>query len=336
MRLPAARGPLSAWLTGVLTGPVRRVTPPPVAPVDDPIGDEDLQLSLAVAYALHTYGIVNVDDDWEWSPALLGFRAALERPFEAALRREAVLDRRPFSPGEVSEWLVALSRRGSDGPSLPRYLAREATGNEFREFVIHRSIYTLHEADPHTFAIPRLRGAPKAALVEIQADEYGNGSLPQMHAALFARTMRCLDLDPETDRYMEVVPATTLATVNLVWMLGLHRRLRGAAAGHLALFELTSPVPNRAYGNGLRRLGFGEEVTDYYDEHVEADSVHEMIAAFDLAGGLAREELLQVPQILFGAAALDVVERRFGRTLLDAWGAGRSSLRGSELSAAAV
>jgi hypothetical protein len=221
---------------------------------------------------------------------------------------------------------VELSRDES-GPPLSRFLARDASADQFREFVIHRSIYTLHEADPHTFAIPRLRGAPKAALVEVQADEYGGGVLPKMHARLFATTMQGLGLDPEPDAYLEVVPATTLATVNLVWMLGLQRRLRGAAAGHLALFELTSPIPNRAYGNGLRRLGFGEDVTHYYDEHVEADSVHDMIAAFDLAGGLAAEEPDQIPQIAFGAAALDLMERRFASTLLDAWQEGRSSLR---------
>ena len=56
----------------------------------------------------------------------------------------------------------------------------------FREFLMHRSAYHLEEADSHSFAIPRLRGRPKAAMVEIQADEYGGGDATWMHSALFA------------------------------------------------------------------------------------------------------------------------------------------------------
>jgi hypothetical protein len=107
----------------------------------------------------------------------------------------------------------------------------------------------------------------------------------------------------------------------------LHRRLRGAIVGHLALFEMTSSVPNRRYGNGLRRLGFGERATAFFDEHVEADAVHENIAAVDLAGGLARAEPELAAQIVFGARALDLLERRWAGHLLAAWEAGRSSLR---------
>ena len=70
-------------------------------------------------------------------------------------------------------------------------------------------------------------------------------------------------------------------------MFGLHRRLRGAIVGHLALFEMTSSIPNRRYANGLRRLGFGADATGFFDEHVVADAVHENVAAVDLAGGLA-------------------------------------------------
>ena len=48
--------------------------------------------------------------------------------------------------------------------------------------MLHRSAYHLKEADPFTWAIPRLDGSPKAALVEIQADEYGGGHAARMHA----------------------------------------------------------------------------------------------------------------------------------------------------------
>ena len=110
-------------------------------------------------------------------------------------------------------------------------------------------------------------------------------------------------------------------------LCGLHRRLRGAIVGHLALFEMTSSIPNRRYASGLRRLGIDDPAaTAFFDEHVEADAVHEAIAAVDLAGGLARAEPELAPDILWGARALLAVERRWADSLLDAWERGESSL----------
>ena len=195
------------------------------------------------------------------------------------------------------------------------------------EHVVHRSAYQLKEADPHTWAIPRLSPKPKAALLEVQADEYGGGSSERMHSVLFAKTMAGLGLDPAYGRYLDLWPAPTLATVNLMTGFGLHRRRRGALVGHIAAFEMTSSIPNRRYGNGLRRLGCGRDVTHFYDEHVEADAVHENIAAWDLAGGLAAAEPEVAADILFGARALLQIEARWASHLMGAWGRGETSLR---------
>ena len=97
--------------------------------------------------------------------------------------------------------------------------------------------------------------------------------------------------------------------------------------GHLATFEITSPGPNRRYARALRRLGFGKEATDFYDEHVEADSVHENIAAYDLAQGLALAEPDLTPDILFGARALLALDAAMARAIIGAWERNRSSLR---------
>ena len=120
----------------------------------------------------------------------------------------------------------------------------------------------------------------------------------------------------------------TLATVNLMSLFGLHRRLRGAIVGHLALFEMTSSIPNRRYATGLRRLGLDDPAaTRFFDEHVEADAVHEAIAAVDLAGGLARGRAGARRGHPLGRARAAWPSRGAGRAaLLDAWEAGRSSL----------
>jgi Iron-containing redox enzyme len=140
-----------------------------------------------------------------------------------------------------------------------------------------------------------------------------------MHSTLFAKTMRKIGLDYIPGAYVSALPAPTLATVNLITLFGMQRRWRGALVGHLAGFEISSPEPNPRYANGLRQLGFGAEATEFYDEHVEADSVHENIAAYDLAGGLARQEPQLAGQIVFGLKALLLCERDFAAHILGAF-----------------
>jgi Iron-containing redox enzyme len=325
--LPEPRGVVTELLLDTLAGPVE---PLPAAP--EAGDDEDLQLALYLCYELHYRGLPDVDERWEWEPSLLALRADLERRFEAALRRDVPV---PDGGGEMDLALREIEA-ADDAPSLSKHLERHGTLDQFHEFVIHRSAYQLKEADPHSWAIPRLSGGPKAALVEIQADEYGGGDPARVHARLFEEAMDALGLDSRYGAYVDHLPAVTLATVNLMSMFGLHRRLRGAIVGHLALFEMTSSVPNRRYGNGLRRLGFGGAATAFYDEHVVADAVHENVAAVDLAGGLARTEPALEADILWGAAALIELEGRFARHLLDSWEAGCSSLRRPIQAASAV
>jgi Iron-containing redox enzyme len=293
--------------------------------VDDPLADDDLQLALYLCFELHYRSFPGVDPAWEWSPALLAVRALLEEAFFDALEAE-LGPQEPVEPAAVGDLLFRLEA-GDEGVSLSRRLEIDADIEQFREFVVHRSLYQLKEADPHSWAIPRLSGAAKTALLEVQGDEYGSGRPERMHSALFAKTMRALGLDDRENAYLDRVPGVTLATVNLMSATGLRRSRRGAIVGHLAMFEMTSALPNRRYGNALRRLGFDAEATDFYDEHVEADAVHENIAAYDLAGGLARQEPELAADILFGARALLFLEDHFARHLLGAWEEGETSLR---------
>jgi len=294
-----------------------------VLEASDPLGD-DLQLALYSCYELHYTSFEGVDPGWEWDPHLLEFRARIERRFSDELD-ELVGPVGEVKPDGVGELLFELAE--ADGaPSLSRYLQSSGTTEQFREFMIHRSAYQLKEADPHTWAIPRLAGKPKAAMVEIQADEYGSGSAERMHARLFAEAMGAVGLDNHVGAYLDRIPGASLATVNLISMLGLHGHRRGALVGHLAMFEITSPDPNRRYARALRRLGFDGRATEFYDEHVEADSVHENVAAYDLAQGLAVTEPDLAADIVFGARALLALDGIAAARMLGSWDRGESSL----------
>ena len=324
--LPGPRGETSELLLAELQSPVHTLPSATVESPPDVLADEDLQLALYLCYELHYRGLPGVDAGWEWEPSLLALRAMLEALFDRALLGLGGAPGDAAGPEDMDLALRAIAD-ADDGPSLSAYAERDASLEQMLEFMVHRSAYQLKEADPHSFALPRLWGRPKAALVEIQADEYGGGRVERIHAELFARAMRAVGLDPQYGAYLDVVPALTLATVNLMSRWGLHRRWRGAIVGHLAMFEMTSSIPNRRYANGLRRLGFGEDATAFFDEHVMADAVHESIAAVDLAGGLVAQEPELAPDVLWGARVLSLLEDRWARHLLDSWERGESSLR---------
>jgi Iron-containing redox enzyme len=326
LRMPTARGPASEALLAGLAEPPGRMPPVPM-PTDDPLAGEDQHLALYLLYELHYRGLPGVDDRWEWDPSQLAVRGALEARFEAALREWLGPDDGAAVAPERTDLALRAILEADDAPSVSTYLERDGGRWEILEFLVHRSAYQLKEADPHSFGLPRLWGPPKAAMVTIQADEYGGGRAERIHAQLFADAMDALGLDARYGAYVEHIPGVTLATVNLMSMLGLHRRLRGALVGHLAAFEMGSSLPNARYARALRRLGFDGRATAFFDEHVTADAVHENLAAVDLAGGLARQQPALAADILWGARALVDLEARWARALVDAWSAGRSSLR---------
>ncbi len=319
--LPGARGPVSHAVLGMMAGDV--MLGPPVS-VADPLEDDDLHLALYLCYELHYRDLGGVVDSMEWDPALLSYRRDLEAVFEGGLRAAF----RPVPSAQPIDVQLRALIGSDDAPSLSSFLAHHGHLEMYREFLVHRSAYHLKEADPHSFGIPRLRGRSKIALVEIQRDEYGGGDLDWMHSGLFARSMRGLGLDDDEGAYIDRLPGSTLATTNLMSLFGMHRRLRGALVGHLAAFEMTSCIPNRRYGDGLRRLGFGPEVTAYFDEHVEADAAHGAIAANDMAGSLVHDEPELSDDVLFGAAALLGLDGRVASRLIDAWSGGTSSFYG--------
>jgi Iron-containing redox enzyme len=327
LHLPDPRGPVTERLLAELRRPPHMVARLDVPEPPDPLADDDLHLALYLLYELHYRGLPGVDDRWEWDPSLLRVRRRLEQRFEAGLHGLLGAPAGAVEPEEMDLALRAIAD-GDEAPSLSSYLQREGTLPQFLEFVVHRSAYQLKEADPHSWALPRLSGGPKAAMVEIQADEYGGGREDRVHARLFADTMDALGLDSRYGAYVDAIPGFTLATVNLMSLFGLHRRWRGAIVGHLALFEMTSSIPNRRYADGLRRLGVADQrALEFYDEHVVADAVHENVAAVDLAGGLVRQDRTLARDLLWGARALTALEGRFAERLLAAWAVGQTSLR---------
>ncbi|MGO4258179.1 iron-containing redox enzyme family protein [Marmoricola sp. RAF53] len=320
MKLPQPRGELSEDVFAALLRD--RAVPSFHAPTDE----EDRQIVLWAAYELHYRGFDDVDPAREWDPCLLDIRAELEGPFEAELRdlTQGLVDDASGCPTLVA----GLERiTEPEGPSVARFLQRHATLEQFLEFLALRSVYHLKETDAHTWLLPRISGPAKVALAELCYDEFGAGRPEASHQRLYADALQEVGLAAEYGYYVDQAPADVLAVNNAMSLFGLHRRLRGACAGHLAAFEMTSSLPCRRIVGGAERLGLGPAVVRYFDEHVEADAVHEQIAARSLCGSLARTEPALQRDILFGAAACVALDEVSGSRLLEAWESGTRAAR---------
>jgi hypothetical protein len=308
--LPKPRGRLGEQvLAGLTELPSRRIDV-------EPESDDDAAIALWALHELSYGGFDDVDDGAERDPELFRLRGLLEDDLEQRLR-----DRWPGVPEAdlatgFFDWVAE-----HDGPSLARFVQTEATEEQVLDLLRMRSVYHLVEADPTSWVIPRLGVVPKAALVELQYDEYGVGDPARLHAGLWARGMEASGLRPERGAYVDEAPTEVLEQNNAVSMFGVQRRLRGAALGHLAAFEATSSLPSRRMAQGLERLGFPAEMVGYYTEHVEADAVHEQVALGDVCVPLVEEEPGLLPDLWFGAWACLDLESRVARRLLDGWGA---------------
>ncbi|MFF6815424.1 iron-containing redox enzyme family protein [Streptomyces sp. NPDC012403] len=318
-RLPAPRGPLSSAVEDHLraTGPL----PPDEEIAAAPVYGDDFQLALYLCYELHYRGFAGVAADREWDPELLRVRAALEDRFLTALRADA---RRHDG---VEEALADILVEPVDGTGVSHFLRDKGELWHMREYAAQRSLYHLKEADPHAWVLPRLWGRAKAAMAAVEFDEYGGGRADRVHARLFADLMADLGLDTTYGRYLDAACAELLVTVNLMSLFGLHRSLRGALVGHFATVEITSSPGSRRLAEAMRRTGAGPAAEHFYDEHVEADAVHEQVVRHEVVAGLLEVEPHLAADIAFGVDATVFAEDRLGDRLLADWSAGRSSLR---------
>lgn len=321
MRLPAARGAASEALVDALRNdrPVPEVGP-------EPDGDEDRHLSLWVLHELHYRGFDEVDARREWDPGVIRARTQLEQDFEDGLRADcAPIVALADAEDAVHDQLAAITTWES-AESLPSFLQRDADREQYLEFLAQRSLYHLKESDPHAWALPRLDGAAKTALAELLHDEYGSGRPEDLHSRLYAEGLASVGLNDAYGAYIDAVPSYTLAVNNAMSLFGLNRRLRGAAMGHLAAFEMSSSIPCRRYLQGAQRLDLPAPVQRYFDEHVEADAVHEHLAARGVCGALVDSDPGLLPDVLLGAAACMLLDGVAADRMIAAWRRDESSL----------
>jgi hypothetical protein len=318
MKLPHPCGPATRHVAQVLGRAPRRSHGLVLG--DEPVlADRDVQLALWILYELSYRGFDDVDPGLEWEPEVVATRRVLEQRFEHELRT-ATRERLAAAPesDDVSDELLRLVRN-DDGPGVSAYLRRQATREQLLDFLRERSLQQLKESDPQSFLLPRLSGAAKTALAELQYDEYGAGRPERLHQRLYAEAMLGAGLDPTYGAYVDEVSGPSLAVANVMSLFALNRRSLGAGLGHLAAFEASSSMPSRRIASGIERLGLPPEVAAYFQEHVEADAVHEQLAAREVCGAFVAENPGQRAEVLFGAACALHLDALSADHLLARW-----------------
>lgn len=315
-RLPKPRGTLSEQVFQAVREP--HIQPDSLATAPD--SPEDAAITLWALYELSYRGFEDVDDAAEWDVELLRLRRRLETDLETRLRERwagpPAYDRGSATAFEEAffSWVERF-----EGRSLARFVQTKATTEQVLDLLRLKSIYHLKESDPSSFVVPRLDVEARAGLMELQFDEYGGGRADRLHAGLFARGLAAIGLRPEENAYVDEVPTIVLEQNNAMSLFALHRRLRGAAMGHLAAFEATSSLPCRKMAQGLDRLGLAQEMIDYYTEHVEADAVHEQLAVRNICAPMIAADPSVENDIWFGAFTCLDQENQLAALLLEQW-----------------
>lgn len=313
--LPHPTGPWSHHVREVLQR--RPAVRPKTLPYDR--FDDDAQLAWFLLNCVSYQGWEDVDDDIEWDPDVIALRRRFERWFLDEMRRRCVDG--PTDPrGAVQH---ALAPGGT--PGIAGFLEHDGTADQVRESLLLRLPYQHQEADPHTWAVPRLRGVVKRALCDIQAGEYGVGH-DKTHAELFLASLEGAG-GPATSEAYPLLPGAAFATFNFVTAAGMNRSLRGAVVGQLALFEMDSVDPNQKMVHACERLGLGDDVRAFFQVHVLADAEHEVIAARAFLDEFPLEEPDQVENLLFGIRVQSYIDGVLGAHVVGAWQQGRSALR---------
>ena len=317
--LPHARGPWSRYVIGALEEPPRDLPEPPALP-SQVRRDADVQLALYVAQELHYGGWEGVDDDWEWHPALVQALRPLQDRFLAELRESFALE----DSGEPLSTQLFAAARADDSPSMSSWFQRHATVEQAREYLVLRSAVQLKEADAQAFLMPRLRGAAKAPFIEIMCDEYGSGRPGRLHSQIWARSMAGVGLSTDEHAFVDQWPAEAMAILNAQTIFGIRRSLLAAGIGFYSIVEITSSIPMRRYQRGFERLGFGDDVTEYFAEHVEADATHEQMMALEVVDPFG-DTAQRRADVLFGAAVCLGLDGDLARWCLTRWDQGAAA-----------
>lgn len=198
-----------------------------------------------------------------------------------------------------------LKEEEAAGPSEhERFLAEEATLDQFRVVVREFAVDGLVESQSHLGILPRLPNKARMAVLRVLIDEFGCGNDEQEHAALYGKLVTELGMPTDLGYYVERAGEQSFAYVNLFHWLAERAPAPEYFLGAYAYFESSVLYAFRCYAQACDRLGIVNR--RYYDEHLYIDSYHskQMQAAIK---ALADEQPVDLAKVWTGVALTSAV-----------------------------
>ena len=210
------------------------------------------------------------------NPLDAGTLATIEKLERAwIVPRVAELEARTEPVESRDEWrrrldsLLAEERAGNDAG---RYLAEQATREEFTFVVREFALDGLTEAQNFFPAIPRLPIRAQMALMRVLIDEFGCGNLDQAHSQLYRSLLAELGLPQDLQSFLETTADETYEFINVFYWLTQRAPAIEYFLGALAYLEASIPHAFTYQARASERLGV--RGGRYYTEHLHIDTFH--------------------------------------------------------------
>ncbi|NUT99080.1 MAG: iron-containing redox enzyme family protein [Saccharothrix sp.] len=243
----------------------------------------------------------------------------IERPWIDGLLRQVEATTPPIA--SRAEWVERLDEMLAEeaaGSESTRFLAEDATREQFRSFVREFGLDGLTEAQNFFPAVMRVPIKSQMALMRVLIDEFGCGNLQQSHSHLYGKLLAELDLPGAVEDLVDTTSDETFQMLNAFYWLASRAPTVEYFLGALAYLEASIPSAFSCLAQACSRLGL--ENGAYYTEHLHIDAFHmkelqTAIREFEVVNGLDPTKVLIGAKLLSTliAGAVDAAVARARR-----------------------
>ncbi|MBP2702656.1 iron-containing redox enzyme family protein [Microbispora sp. RL4-1S] len=153
-----------------------------------------------------------------------------------------------------------------------RFIAEEATLDQFKVVVSEFAVDGLVESQSHIGIIRRLPSRSRMAILRVLIDEFGCGNDDMEHSHLYRTMLAELGMPGDLEHYVERAGDASFAYVNLFHWLADRAPAPEYFLGAYAYFEASVLYAFRPFAAAAGRLGIAND--KYYTEHLYIDSFH--------------------------------------------------------------
>lgn len=254
----------------------------------------------------------------ERSVYLQGIRDRIEarwQPWETAQ-----LDQDAFKQLDVKQAFIERGAVDVDPPlsANKRYIREQMSLAGYRHLIAIASLDGLVESSRLCHVLGGASNEVQATLIRVLLEEYGNGRLSRKHSTFFAQMMEELNLNPEPEAYLDLVPWQVLASINHNFLLTQRKRHFLRYMGGFTYFEIVGPSIYKDYMAAASRLELSDTAMGYWELHIREDERHGQWMLHQVALPLAEHYPEQAWELVLGYDQEKLMGDRAGAAVIQA------------------